>query len=871
MSNPLIFSFSFSRILLFCFLMFALPNISTATGTPGALNDTGQTQCYDNSGGVVACSSSNQDGRYGRDAAAVAGQLAKTGGGAAGFDFTKIANNGNGLSSSVTLGANPGDWACTRDNVTGLTWEVKTADGGMRDLNHTYTWSDAANYAASVNAVGLCGFNDWRVPTVKELQGIVHAGTSSPSIDTTYFPNTLSNWYWTSTTYTPVPDDAWDVLFNVGYVDYLGKGSNVDVPGVRLVRGGQWLDSFVDNADGTVTHSPTNLMWAKCSVGQIYNGGQCTGSASYLSWGSALDAARNSSLAGHSDWRLPTYKELASLVDYSQSGPAINSTYFPNTPSEWYWTSTSYTSDPAYAWNVYFDNGYVHYNDKGYNFDVRLVRGGQCFDSLGGACNSATLTVSKTGLGTVTSNPSGINCGSDCAEVYAPGASVTLTASAASGSTFTGWSGSGCSGTGTCTVAMNAAKTVTATFTRITYALTLNKSGAGSGTVTSSPSGISCGTGCTTAVRSYNGGTGVTLTASVASGSTFTGWSGSGCAGTGTCTVTMSAAKTVTAVFKANQTIGAISFSSASLVVGGTTTASATATSTLGVTFSSSTPSVCTVNGRTVTGVAAGTCTIAANQAGNANYNAAPRVTRNLTVTTPTPDFVVTGVTFTPVSPTANSTFSINVTVRNQGTAAGDGGQLTLWTNQADYQNCGTPGDRSLAIGTLAVGASRVLTVSNLAAGSAGTKTLRTFVDSDCAMLESNPTNNQGTRTYTVVPPPAPDLVVTAITLTPASPTANATFSAMVTVRNQGTTAAASGAKLVIWANQPTDQSCGANGNNSAILGALLNGVERNVNFTGLSAGSAGSKALRVFVDSNCLINESTDTNNQRTLIYTVR
>jgi photosystem II stability/assembly factor-like uncharacterized protein/preprotein translocase subunit YajC len=159
-----------------------------------------------------------------------------------------------------------------------------------------------------------------------------------------------------------------------------------------------------------------------------------------------------------------------------------------------------------------------------------------------------TLTVLKsgTGSGTVTSNPSGINCGSDCSESYNQGTIVTLTATPASGSTFTGWSGV-CSGTGTCTVTMNAATSVTATFSLQvgSYTLTVVKSGTGSGTVTSSPSGIDCGSDCS---ESYDQGTSVTLTAAPAAGSTFGGWSGA-CSGTGTCAVTMNAAKSVTATF----------------------------------------------------------------------------------------------------------------------------------------------------------------------------------------------------------------------------------------------------------------------------------------------------------------------------------
>jgi subtilisin family serine protease len=77
-----------------------------------------------------------------------------------------------------------------------------------------------------------------------------------------------------------------------------------------------------------------------------------------------------------------------------------------------------------------------------------------------------TLTVQKsgTGSGTVTSNPSGINCGSDCSESYPQGTTVTLSASPSPGSIFDGWSGGGCSGTDPCMVTMNDNITVIATF-----------------------------------------------------------------------------------------------------------------------------------------------------------------------------------------------------------------------------------------------------------------------------------------------------------------------------------------------------------------------------------------------------------------------
>ncbi|MHB8165176.1 MAG: fibronectin type III domain-containing protein [Sulfuricella sp.] len=95
---------------------------------------------------------------------------------------------------------------------------------------------------------------------------------------------------------------------------------------------------------------------------------------------------------------------------------------------------------------------------------------------------------------------------------------------------------------------------------------------------------------------------------------------------------TASAASNSVIPSKGSQSIGAISFLPTSLSVGGITTASATATSSLAVSYSSTTPAVCAASGSTVTGVTAGACTIAANQAGNASYNAAAQVTQTITV-----------------------------------------------------------------------------------------------------------------------------------------------------------------------------------------------------------------------------------------------
>ena len=137
---------------------------------------------------------------------------------------------------------------------------------------------------------------------------------------------------------------------------------------------------------------------------------------------------------------------------------------------------------------------YIFYVDGSYNDSGTFI--------MATSTTNYTLTISKSGsgTGTITSNTTGINCGSICSGVYITGTPVTLTATADYGSTFAGWSGGGCSGTGRCSVTMNSTQTVTAIFNTSgssNYTLTILPSGTGRATITSSPSGIDCGRGST--------------------------------------------------------------------------------------------------------------------------------------------------------------------------------------------------------------------------------------------------------------------------------------------------------------------------------------------------------------------------------------
>ncbi|PCI67743.1 MAG: hypothetical protein COB38_09385 [Gammaproteobacteria bacterium] len=158
------------------------------------------------------------------------------------------------------------------------------------------------------------------------------------------------------------------------------------------------------------------------------------------------------------------------------------------------------------------------------------------------------LTVTVTGSGSVTSDPAGIDCESDCSETYDSATEVSLTAISDVGFTFDGWSGA-CSGTGECIFDMSVDRSVTATFVADsgTNQNTLTVTVVGSGNVTSDPVGINCGVDC---VEDYDDNTVVTLSANPDSGFMLDSWSGA-CTSNGACVVTLDIARMVTATFTA--------------------------------------------------------------------------------------------------------------------------------------------------------------------------------------------------------------------------------------------------------------------------------------------------------------------------------
>ena len=231
------------------------------------MNDTGFLQQATNNAltSVQQNDFPGQDGQRGADIIEQNGLIEKAGRGKAGFDFTRLNANGDEQDASAAT------WSCVRDNVTGLVWEVKTDDGTFQDKDFTYSWfSDEVNggfegdqtganatcllaecntsaYVEAMNAQGLCGFFDWRMPTHKELFSLMHLGIANDvAIDEDYFPNTgqvstTPLWYWTS---VPSADgvnsddaqNAWALDFDSGVDNFLNKST---AGRVRLVRAGR--------------------------------------------------------------------------------------------------------------------------------------------------------------------------------------------------------------------------------------------------------------------------------------------------------------------------------------------------------------------------------------------------------------------------------------------------------------------------------------------------------------------------------------------------------------------------------------------------------------------------------------------------------
>lgn len=242
------------------------------------------------------------------------------------------------------------------DLVTGLTWE--------KNMGDRVTWADAM---AGAETARTGGYTDWRMPTLKELFSLIlFSGQcfgenhitffideqffDHPIGDTSAGEREIEAQTWSSTTFDgfTMNNNRVEVTFGVNFVDGRVKAYPViQEKYARYVRGSSVYGSnnYVNNNDGTISDLATGLMWAESDSGTDLN------------WEGALAYAEHTSLAGYSDWRLPTIKELNSIVSYdnSQGEPAIDESVFQISQivdmegEDWYpyfWSSSTLLDGP---------------------------------------------------------------------------------------------------------------------------------------------------------------------------------------------------------------------------------------------------------------------------------------------------------------------------------------------------------------------------------------------------------------------------------------------------------------------------------------------------------------------------------------------
>ena len=437
------------------------------------LPQTGQTLCYNSAGVNIPCLGTGQDGDW-----------------LAGVDWP---NPRFTIDNSLQ---------CIKDNLTGLTW--------ARDISAL-----AGNWAYSVpnypTLYFACDLDGWRIPNVNELQSLINAGKpdSATWLFTKgfIFPNSLNLPYWTSTSSADNPTiNAWVVDTVAGSVFPDNKGStyflwpvrgtsnpSTNIPPGQIAETGQ-ITTYVAYDDAYFTITPTRnvgVPWPADRFTTTYcdSTGPCaeqlvdcdlissnnivTDNLTGLVWSedanldglktwvNALSYTEDISICGYADWRLPNSKELFSLIDRSQSNPALPTLHpFSNVQSvlnDLYWSSTTYAFDPTGAWTIDMLIGGL----------IPLLKTEQAFvwPVRGGKTRPYILEIEKLGSGQGKVIAPGLTCvGKFCTGEYSSYEVVTVTATAQTGSVFTEWGGCSDATANPCVITMTADVSIAATF-----------------------------------------------------------------------------------------------------------------------------------------------------------------------------------------------------------------------------------------------------------------------------------------------------------------------------------------------------------------------------------------------------------------------
>lgn len=246
----------------------------------------------------------------------------------------------------------------TTDQNTGLIWTScqrgKTGVGCTVNGSTDFTFAAAQAECTSLNAgSGFANRTDWRVPEIDEYITTFDYTLNNPSIDQTYFPlsdswNYKSNTYYINTSNTFYPTMIESTI---------GGNALGDLHRLRCVSNSLPAKNkrLVNNNDGTILDLDTSLVWQRCTAGQT-NLTTCSGGTDLITtWTGALSYCQSLNLAGKT-WRLPNISEFRSLLDFYTTfgSPGFDPTYFPNTVSSNFWTSTTSPLSAANAYIVHF-------------------------------------------------------------------------------------------------------------------------------------------------------------------------------------------------------------------------------------------------------------------------------------------------------------------------------------------------------------------------------------------------------------------------------------------------------------------------------------------------------------------------------------
>ncbi len=301
--------------------------------------DTGQRRCYDEAGAALPeCPGQPDDPACGGEP--LCGQDAQYG-----FDVS----NPDWNARRFVLQPGPAgqeDQSVWRDEWTGLDWQ-------NRNLPRAQSWPAALFYCQGLQ---YGGYDDWRLPDRFELQGVLRYGQGSPS----WVFDEVDYVFWTSSSLASDWTMAWNVQSIDGFVMHANPKFALPNERVltRCVRGGTpWIDprlrffvSAPDGPDAFVYDSWTGLLWQRTAT-------------QGRSWREALSTCASLPNDGALRWRLPNVLELSSLVDPTRFHPPLDPVAFPNTPADWYWSSTSYGASVSSAFVVPFGPaglGYGH-------------------------------------------------------------------------------------------------------------------------------------------------------------------------------------------------------------------------------------------------------------------------------------------------------------------------------------------------------------------------------------------------------------------------------------------------------------------------------------------------------------------------------